>query len=101
MKWIKGKKHHEIETKSCQPWNFQESAKVTDETISKIINNQQDFTLGQFTQNELEVLTKIKNRKVVGLDEIPLEVWKTGKFDDILLWYTLYIWYMLYITKTQ
>ena len=31
--------------------------------------------------------SKIKNRKAAGLDEIPPEVWKTGQFDDILLWH--------------
>ena len=31
------------------------------------------------------VLRKIKNRKTAVLDEIPLEVWKTRQFDDILL----------------
>ena len=30
-------------------------------------------------------MKKIKNRKAAGLDEIPPEVWKTRKFDDILL----------------
>ena len=29
---------------------------------------------------------KIENRKAVDLDEIPVEVWKTRKFVDILLW---------------
>ena len=39
-------------------------------------------------QEELDlVLGKIKNRKAVGLDEIPREIWKTRKFDDILLRY--------------
>ena len=39
-----------------------------------------------FTHEELDsVLRKIKNRKAAGLDEIPPEVWKTRKFDDILL----------------
>ena len=39
-------------------------------------------------QEELDVvLTKIKNGKAAGLDEIPPEVWKTRKFDYILLRY--------------
>ena len=39
-----------------------------------------------FTQEELDsVLRKIKNRKAAGLDELPPEVWKTRKFDYILL----------------
>ena len=60
--------------------------KVTHEPITKIINNQLDIKLGQFLQEELNsVLKKIKNRKAAGLDEIPPEMWKTSKFDDILL----------------
>ena len=59
-----------------------------DETIMKIIDNQLDIKLVQSTQEELDVvLIKIKNRKAAGLDEIPPEVWKTRKFDDILLQY--------------
>ena len=50
--------------------------KVTHETITKIISNQLNIKLGQFTQEELDsVLRKIKNRKAAGLDEIPAEVW--------------------------
>ena len=64
------------------------SLKVTDKPITKIINNQLDIKLGQFTQEELnEVLTKIKNRRAAGLDEISPEVWKTRKIDDRLLRY--------------
>ena len=51
---------------------FQESAwkppKVTDKPIMKIINNQQDIKLGQFTQEELDVVRrKIKNWKLTVL----------------------------------
>ena len=50
----------------------------------KIIDNQLDIKLGQFTQEELDVVrTKIKNRKAAGFDEIPSEVWSTRKFDDL------------------
>ena len=39
-------------------------------------------------QDELDVvLIKIKNKEVAGLDEIPPEVWKTRKLDDLLLRY--------------
>ena len=39
-------------------------------------------------QKELDVLLrKTKNRKVVGLHEIPPEVWRTRKFDNTLLRY--------------
>ena len=44
--------------------------KVTHEPITRIISNQLDIKLGQFTQEELDsVLRKIKNRKAAGLDE--------------------------------
>ena len=62
------------------------SPKVMDEPIMKIISNQLDIKLGQFMQEELNVVQrKIKNRQVAGLDQIPLEVWETRKFDNILL----------------
>ena len=63
------------------------SPKVTAKTHMKI-NYQLDIKLGQFTQEELDVvLTKINNRKVASLDEIPPKVWKTRKFDNPLLQY--------------
>ena len=59
---------------------------VTHEPNRRIISKQLDIKLGPFTQVELDsVLIKIKNKKATGLDEIPPEVWKTRKFDDILL----------------
>ena len=61
--------------------------KVTHEPITRIISKQLDIKLGQFMQEELNlVLRKIKNRKAAGL-EVPPEVWKTREFDDILLWH--------------
>ena len=67
---------------------LRKSPKVTDELITKIIDYRLDIKLGQFTQEELdEVPTIIKNRKAAGLGEIPPEVWKTRKFDDLLLRY--------------
>ena len=60
--------------------------KITHEPITRIISKQLDIKLGPFTQEELDsVLRKIRNRKAAGLDEIPLEVWKTRQFDYILL----------------
>ena len=61
--------------------------KVNDKPLTKIINSHLDIKLRQFTKEELNaVLTEIKSRKATGLDdEIPAEVWKTRKFDDILL----------------
>ena len=39
-----------------------------------------------FKINELKVATKsITNGKAVGLDEIPVQVWKLGKFQGICL----------------
>ena len=59
---------------------------ITDEPITRIISKQLDIKLGPFTKEELDsVLRRIKNRKAAGLNEIPLEVWKTRQFDDILL----------------
>ena len=61
------------------------SPEVTDKPITKIINSKLDIKLGQFTEEDLNiVLTKIKNRKAVDFDEIPPEVWKTRKFEDLL-----------------
>ena len=60
--------------------------KVTHEPITRIISGQLDIKLAPLTQEKLDsVLRKIKNRKAAGLDEIPPEVWKTRRFDDILL----------------
>ena len=43
----------------------EKSPKVTDKPITKIINNQIDIKLGQFTQEELSVvLTEIKTGKL-------------------------------------
>ena len=55
------------------------------ERITRIISKQLDIKLGPFTQEKLDsVRRKNENRKAVGLDEIPPEVWKTRQFDDIL-----------------
>ena len=35
----------------------------------------------------LKKLKKLKNKKAAGLNGIPPEVWKTGKFKDLLLYY--------------
>ena len=61
------------------------SLKVTDKPITEN-GYQHDIKLEHFTQGELFViLTKIKNRKAAHLDEKPIEVWQTRKFDDLLL----------------
>ena len=60
--------------------------KVTQEPITKILSNQLDIKLWQFTQDELDSeLREIKNRKAARLDEILPEVWKTREFDNIRL----------------
>ena len=68
---------------------FQESAwkshKVMDKPMMKIISNPLDIKLGQFSQEFDVVLRKIKKEKAADLDEISLEVWKTRKFDNVLL----------------
>ena len=64
-------------------WNPPE---VTHEPIMRIVSKQLEIKLGPFTQEELDsVLRKIKNRKAAGLNEISPEVWKTRKFNNILL----------------
>ena len=72
---------------------LRKSPKVTNKPM-KIIDNQLDIKLGQFSQKPNIVLTKIKNRKVTSLDEMPSEVWNTRKFDDSDT-------VMPYITTTQ
>ena len=50
-----------------------------------MINSQLNIKLRKFMKEELGIVQKkIKRRKAVGL-ETPPEVWKTRKFDDILL----------------
>ena len=62
---------------------------VSDEPI--IANPEQqelEIKTGPFNEVELKlVLKKLKNKKAAGLDNIPPEVWKTGKFNDLLLYY--------------
>ena len=54
----------------------------------KINDNKLNTELGLFTQDGLDiVLTKIKNKKAASLDEIPPELWKTRKVDDLLVRY--------------
>ena len=49
--------------------------KPLNEPITKIISNQLNIKLRQFTHEEVKsVLIKIKNRKAAGFDEIPPEV---------------------------
>ena len=56
-----------------------------------MINGHLDIKVEQFTDESLDAnLKKLKNQKIkskkaAGLDEIPPEVQKTKKFDDVLL----------------
>ena len=51
----------------------------------KLISNQLDIKIGQFTQEELDLVLKtIKNMKAVGLNEIHPQVWKTKRLNDIM-----------------
>ena len=60
--------------------------KFTYEPITKIFSIQVDIKLRLFTLEELDsVPRKIKNRKAIGLDEIPTNLWKTREFNDILV----------------
>ena len=59
---------------------------IKDQPIQQIIDNELPIKKGPFSEEELEtVLKKLKNKKAPGLDEIPPEVWKTRRFNDILL----------------
>ena len=59
---------------------------IKDQPIQQIIDNELPIKKGPFSEEELEtVLKKLKNKKAPGLDEIPPEVWKTRRFNDISL----------------
>ena len=61
---------------------------VSDSTIEKVIEHELEIKTGPFNELELDlVLKKLQNKKADGLDGIPPEVWKTGKFNDLLLYY--------------
>ena len=62
------------------------TASNPDEEIENIFDNTLPIETGAFTNEELQkVLQKMSNGKAAGLDEIPAEVWKTGRFNNILL----------------
>ena len=72
------------------------------EPTTKIIDYQLDIKLGQFTQDDLDVVpAKIKNRKAASLDKILPEVWKTRKFEDILLQYCNAVYYLNIIDRWE
>ena len=55
--------------------------------MKKFTCNQQDIKLGQFTLELDSVQRKQLNRNAVGLDEIPLNIWKTSEVNDLLFQY--------------
>ena len=53
------------------------SRKLTDKPITKIMCNQLDIKLIQFTEDLNVVLMNIKSRKAAGFDKISQEAWTT------------------------
>ena len=53
----------------------------------KLINSQWVIKLEQFTEDEFNTVLKTfkRKKKAAGIDQIPPEIWKTRKFDDMLL----------------
>ena len=69
-------------------YRLRKSPKNRDKPITKMINNQLDIKQGQCIQEKLDaVQTKMKKKKAAGFNKIPPDVWKTRKFDDLLLRY--------------
>ena len=77
----------------CEKKHFKnllgKSPKVRDKPISKIINNQQDIKIGQFTQDVHLVLTKIKKSKTTSLEI------------QSVIWYINLVWMDPYGTSEQ
>lgn len=62
------------------------SATNPDDEIVNVVDDTLPIETGPFTIEELEkVLQRLPNGKAAGLDEIPVEVWKTGRFNTFLL----------------
>ena len=97
--WSKQEKYLESKTNCCQPWRktLQMEKNITRICSETLINQWQTYSkfylwlswhqirtvYGERTWYSIE---RIKNWKDRGLDEILLEVWKTMKFDNVLLW---------------
>ena len=61
---------------------------VSDSTIEKVVKHDLKIKTGPLIEPQLDlVLKKLQSKKAAGLDGIPPEVWKTGKFNDLLLYY--------------
>ena len=57
-----------------------------DEEMVNIVDTTLPIETGPFTNEELEtIIQKMPHGKAAGLDEVPAEVWKTGRFNQILL----------------
>ena len=66
---------------------------VSDSTIEKFIEYELEIKTRPFNELELDlVLKKVKNKKAAVLDGTPPEVWKTGKFNEHLLYYCNEVW---------
>jgi hypothetical protein len=62
------------------------TAKNPDGEIANIVDTTLPIETEAFTNEELqEVLKKMPNKKAAGLDGIAAEIWKTGRFNYILL----------------
>ena len=62
------------------------TASNPDEELVNIVDATLPIETGPFTNDELQhVLKKMPNGKASGLDDIPAEVWKSGRFNNILL----------------
>ena len=61
---------------------------VSHSTIENVVEHDLEIKIRPFNELELDlVLKKLPNKKATGLDRISPEVWKTGKFNDLLLYY--------------
>ena len=56
--------------------------------FSQYDNQDIDLMVGKYLEikieNQEDPVLKIKNRKAAGFDKIPLVIWKTRKFDNVL-----------------
>ena len=95
-KWGESKEEHrESQTISCQPGRtntsvetiFQESAWKIPQIYGRTKHENHLQSTRHKTRTVYARTRKNKNRKATSFDEIPLEVWKTKKFDNIMLWY--------------
>ena len=67
---------------------YSKSPIVSDSSIEKVIEHRTEIKAGPFNELELDVvLKKVKSKKAAGLDGISPEIWETGKFNDLLLYY--------------